>query len=184
MDMYRRNFLKAQGIAERIIHSGKNHFLTSISTGDVRIQEMSFVPYVSKWSQLNGYRMKIDVSSTVQSLHEVVHEWLRSGNASGSCSVFVISEIDGQLSVSYGAGENNVADVLFKNALPECEITDSSWDGCLYPYNGILTGTITSSGVADIVARTHINTSLVYAFLLQTKISSKGFLKMRVSLPI
>ena len=168
MDMYRKSFLKAQGIAEKIVRSDRNHLLASVPTGDVRIEERSFVPSVSKWSQLKGYRMKSDFGGTLQSLHEVVHKWIRSGNASGSCSVFVISETAGRVSVFYGAGESNGANVIFKNTIPECEITDSNWDGCLYPYNGILTGTVTSSGLADIVARTHIDNVYVACICVPT----------------
>ena len=157
MDMYRKNFLKAQGIAERIIQSDRNRFLATISAGDVRIEETSFMPSISWWNQLKGYRLKNDSNDTLHSLHGVLYEWIRSGNASGSSSAFVISETDGKLSIFYGSGNSNEAGALFKNSLPECEITDSSWDGCRFPFNGILTGTITSSGVADIVARTHIN---------------------------
>lgn len=157
MDMYRKNFLKAQGIAEKIVQSDRNHFLESVPAGDVRIEETSFVPSASRWIQLKGYRMKADMNDTLQSLREAMHEWMRSGNASGNSSVFVISEVDGKLNVYYGSGESSGVDTLFKNILPESEITDSRWGGCQYSYNGILTGTITSSGVSDIVARTHIS---------------------------
>ena len=41
MDIYRKKFLKAQGIAENVVHTDKNHFLRSILAEDVRIEETS-----------------------------------------------------------------------------------------------------------------------------------------------
>ena len=183
MDLYRRNFLKAQNIAETIICTDKNHFLASIPAEDVRIEAASFVPSISGWNRLMGYRMKNDINDTLKSINEAMHEWVRSGSASGSSCAFVVSDVDGELSILYGSGESCETAAILNNSLPECEIADTGWNGCHYLNNGIMTGTIASLGIADMAAHARINNFYIACICVPTPDEDiqREFQKMKAS---
>lgn len=156
MDLYRQNFLKAQEIAKKIVQADRNQFLSEVTSGEICIDQNSFVPAVSRWFQLRGYRMKTDLETTVQSACSAAREWIRSAGASGGSAVFVIEGKNGKTGIYYGSGKHNRTEALFGGSLPECSGADTGWEGEAYSYNGIVTGTLTLSNIADVAAQTGI----------------------------
>ncbi|MDO4344156.1 MAG: DUF853 family protein [Eubacteriales bacterium] len=151
MDIYRQNFLKAQKIAENIVMLNRNQFLSQ-RAGSIRLDGYSYVPAVSDWYRLGGFRMKSGEEPARQAAKEAVYEWIRSSEAHGNSLAFVIAARDGNLDVFYGSGRSDGAEMFFKRALPECEGTYTGWEGAAYPYNGLLLGTITSEHSSDVIA--------------------------------
>ena len=158
MNQYMTEMRKAQTIADKILTLKKNRFLDDLPAAGMRIDGRSFIPEISSWYRLLGFRLNLDDSHTEAVLNRTVSQWLRSSSGNGNSSAFVLMRNGGYISVLYGTGNADVGSVFTSN-LPECRIERVSWIPKCYQYNGILLGTISASGLSDVIAGSNALTS-------------------------
>lgn len=150
MDRYRESFLKAQRKAAEVILLKKNNFLNGASANDIVINQNTYVPEIHKWYRVDGFRAKESEADSRSAVRNAAFGWLRSANA--NCSAFVLANVAGEISVLYGTGGSNDTVTVFSSVVPECRIQQTEWSGYSYEFNGLMTGTMASSQLADTLA--------------------------------
>lgn len=151
MNQYGIEMRKAQVFAEKILILKKNSFLDDIPATRMRIDESSFIPDISSWFRLLGFRLNADDSHTALSLTRAVTQWMRSSSGNGNSSAFVLEKKNREIHVLYGAGNADLTGA-FTSTLPECRLERINWIPEHYQYSGIIFGTVSSSSLTDIVS--------------------------------
>ena len=149
MDMYREGYRRAQDSAERVLQIKKGHYLETVSPEDIGIDAYS--PVIDNWSRLFGFRRKKDSGQGPSDLQLATSEWIRTAVGSGRTAAFLMMRKEGKLSVLYGAGQD-YSEGTFKAVIPECDMRHADPAGSEFAYNGVVTGTIRSKGLADAFA--------------------------------
>lgn len=159
MDPYRRNYVQAEQLARNVLLSRKNHFLDNITSASVPLDGNAYIPRISTWFALEGFRHKADEGSTEQSVMAAARNWMHSATASGSSLVYAIKKYDGQLLILYGS---NTPDFhTFADTLPECVYAETQPDSGMWNCCGILIGTLAANRLADAVASVSVENCLV-----------------------
>lgn len=148
MDENQKNYKMAQNCAAQIRMKMKGRYLEQISPADLSAEDEGYVPEITRWYRLGGFRKPHDDIYTGQCLQRAVREWIMGMNGNGGRGAFALRKKSGELSVLYGNG-NEHSDVAFRTNLPECRIFEEQWIDTEYRYNGLLTGTICSEKTAD-----------------------------------
>jgi len=60
MDMYRENYKKVQMYADRVLLTKKGRFLETTSPTDMPISGEAYVPKITQWYRLHGFRRTDD----------------------------------------------------------------------------------------------------------------------------
>lgn len=155
MDMHRESYKRAQMYADRVLLFKKGRFLETVSSTDMRINGEAYVPEITQWYRLHGFRATGDKSRTTRSLEQAVGEWIRSTTGHGSSAAFALLQKEGILSVMYGTGGSHF-ESFFRANIPECELQRTEWSDFTYAYNGLITGTISAEKLADVFAASGI----------------------------
>ena len=159
MDQYRRNYAQAEQLARNVLLSKKNHFLDNATATAIALDGNAYIPHVSTWFALRGFRHKADEGSTERSVMAATNNWLHSATASGSSLVYAIKKHDGQLLILYGS---NTPDFhAFADSLPECSYEEIHADSGMWDCSGILIGTVKASRLSDAVASVSVKDCLV-----------------------
>jgi|GEM_PF-958921 len=153
MNQYGSEMRNAQVCAEKILALKKNSFLDDVSAAQIRIDGRSFIPEISSWYRLQGFRLSADDAHTEAMLNRTVSQWLRSSSGAGNSSAFVLTRSGNYLSVIYGMGNADLSGAFTAN-LPECGMERTNWVPDRYQYSGIALGTIAAAGLADAIAGT------------------------------
>ena len=151
MNQYGTSMKNAKTFADNVLLIKKNHFLDNIPAEAICLDESSYIPEITQWYKLKGFRLKADNEHTNQEAARAVTQWLRSSNVSGNSSAFVIVRNGKMVSVLYGTGRAGTADAFSAN-LPECRIERTEWSQERYHYNGIILGTVSADRLADTIA--------------------------------
>lgn len=151
MNQYREQAIQAQKAAAMVNLLKKNNYLSAAGANDAVISDgNTFVPTIRRWYRIEGFRAKEDEKATKEAVRRAVYGWLRGANS--NCSAFVMDRAGNEIRVLYGTGSNADMTSVFSSAVPECIVHNAEWEGCCYTYNGILTGTISADGFADVFA--------------------------------
>ena len=79
-----------QELAEKIIAIKKGGCMDDISSSDIYLDNNSYIPSISKWFRLKGFRMNLDRESTMDHLDTAVNKWIRSSTGTGSDAAYVM----------------------------------------------------------------------------------------------
>lgn len=159
MDQYRQNFAQAEKLANKVLHTKKNRFLDDATSTALTLDGNAYVPRISTWFALEGFRHNADESNTERNIVAATNSWLHGATASGSSLVYAIRKQDNHLQILYGG---NISDFsTFSEVLPECVCKGVQPNSGMWDYSGILLGTIKASRVADAVASAPIQECLV-----------------------
>lgn len=159
MDQYRRNYAQAEQLARYVLLSKKNHFLDNTTATAIALDVNAYIPHISTWFALKGFRHKADEGSTERSVMAATNNWLHSATASGSSLVYAIKKQDDQLLILYGS---NTPDFhTFADILPECLYEEIHADSGMWGCSGILIGTVKASQLSDAVASVSVKDCLV-----------------------
>lgn len=148
MDYMRKKYIEMQELAEKIIAIKKGGCMDDISSSDICLDNNSYIPSISKWFRLKGFRMNLDRESTMDHLGTAVNKWIRSSTGTGSDAAYVISCNAGNMSFLYGLN-NDVVMSSFRSNVSECDICKVTPNLNGFNYNGIFTGTFSANGLAD-----------------------------------
>ena len=163
MDMYREGYKRAQDSANRILTIKKGHFLETVSSEDICTDAYS--PVINNWSRLYGFRRKKDGEQQSSDLIIAVSEWIRTALGNGRTAAFLMLHNEEGFSVLYGAAQD-YTEGTFKANISECDISHADCTESEYVYNGIVTGTIRSKGIADAFAESAAGDAYVLCILI------------------
>lgn len=159
MDQYRRNYVQAEQVARNVLLSRKNHFLDNAAMTAIPLDGNAYIPHITTWFALNGFRHKADEGSTERSVIAATNNWLHSATASGSSLVYAIKKQDDHLMILYGS---NTPDFhTFTDMLPECLYEEIHPDSGMWNCSGILIGTFKANRLADAVGSVSVRDCLV-----------------------
>lgn len=159
MDQYRQNFSKAEKLANKVLHSKKNRFLDDATSTTLTLDGNAYVPRITTWFALEGFRHKADEGNTERNIAVATNSWLHGASAFGSSLAYAIRKHNRQLQILYGG---NVPDFsTFSEALPECVYKETQTSSGIWDYSGILLGTLKANRVADAVASAAVQDCLV-----------------------
>lgn len=165
MDRTREKYITAQKHADRILMMKQGRFLETEAAADMRINRESFVPNITLWYRLRGYRRAAEQAVTDRSLRQAVSDWIRATTAYGCSAAFALRRSDGELSVLYGTG-NNHFEGSFHSAIPEADFDRRVWEDTRYLYNGLFTGTVNSDRLSDVFASSNIQNGYIACILV------------------
>lgn len=155
MDYMRRKYMEMQELAEKIIAIKKGGCMDGISPSDICLDSNSYIPSISKWFRLNGFRMNLDRESTKEHLEIAINKWIRSTTGTGSDAAYVIGCNEGQVSFLYGSNNDDVMS-SFSSNVSECNICKVTPALKGFGYNGVFTGTFSANGLADALLAANI----------------------------
>ena len=177
MDQYRRGFFDAEQMAKKILITKKNRFLDHIALSSISLDGNAYVPRISTWVALEGFRHKADDGATERCVLEAAINWLHSASASGAVLAYAIKKQENNLQILYGG--SSAALTSFASTLPECVCKEVSPDSGMWNYSGILLGSIKANHLADAIASSTVQDCLVSCISMpihdseiQSKISS------------
>ena len=150
MDQTSHNYIHAKAVAEQVCLLKKNQFLAQTGSSAVSVNAGTFSPPINSWCRIEGFRAGQTEADTLKAAEEASFRWLRGAN--GGCCAFVLENTGGEWRVLCGSAPGHTPDAAFRTALPECVITPTAWQGCAFAYNGILTGTVDSGRLANLLA--------------------------------
>lgn len=165
MNMYRENYKKAQMYAERVLLIKKGRFLETIPSTDMQIDREAYVPKITQWYRLNGFRRAGDEIQTGQFLQRAVSEWIRATTGYGCSAAFVLKKKEGILSVMYGTGRSHF-EGTFQTNIPECNLHSTEWEESCCIYSGLLTGTISTKKLSDAFASSGIKNGYISCIVI------------------
>ena len=102
MDQYRRGFFNAEQMAKKILITKKNRFLDHIALSSISLDGNAYVPRISTWVTLEGFRHKADDGATERCVLEAASNWLHSASASGTVLAYAIKKQENNLPILYG----------------------------------------------------------------------------------
>ena len=158
MDTRSENFRRARQYAGAVYTVKKGHFMDAVQQNAVRIDAQSYVPHISEWCHLCEFRTGLNEETTVDLLKTAVASWVRSTTAYGRSAVFALTSHNRRLDVMYGSGAGSF-ERIFGAGVPECRVSKGSWSNTRYQYNGIITGSVGASNVADVFASSKLDNS-------------------------
>lgn len=151
MDSYSAEMRRAAGWAEAVLRFQKNAFLDQVEAGQVRMDGQAYLPALSHWFRLSGYRLPGDTEGARQAALRAVSQWLRAVSSAGGDAAFLLEKRGGEVKVSYGAGAAG-GERAFQTHLPECLAEAGGGVRGGYRFQGLATGTLSGEGLADLVA--------------------------------
>jgi hypothetical protein len=149
MNQYSTGFKKATLVSRRILQTKRNHYLDEIQK--LAIDDNAYVPTVNSWTHVEGFRLT-DSKASSEALKRAAHQWIRASCRSGETAVFVM-ELNKSGVVSVNCS-NATANAVLQSNLPDCQISEQTWQTNGFRFSGILLGTLTSTNVADTIAST------------------------------
>lgn len=148
MDYIGKKYKDAQLIAEKIIMLKKGNCLDQVGSSNLRLDCNSYVPIITKWFRLDGFRMNSDKASTMNHIRNAVSGWIRGTTGTGSDAAYAILRQNSYTSVFYGSNCNET-DAIFRSNVSECSIQSADFSNLTFEVNGLFTGTLSSLGTAD-----------------------------------
>lgn len=159
MDQYRQNYVQAEKLAKKVLLSKKNRFLDDTASAALSLDDTAYVPRITTWFALEGFRYKADEGNTERNITAAATSWLHSATASGSSLAYAIMKHDNHLQILYG---NTSPDfTVFSDTLPECIYKEVQPDSGMWDYSGILLGTIKANCLADMIASASVQDCMV-----------------------
>lgn len=165
MDMFRENYKKAQMYAERVLLIKKGRFLETTAPTDMQIRGEAYVPKITQWFWMHGFRRIGDEIQTERSLQLAVSEWIRATIGCGCSAAFTLQKKEGTLTAMYGTGRSHF-EGAFRTNIPECNLHYAEWSEANYIYSGLLTGTIRSKKLSDAFASSGIVNGYISCILV------------------
>lgn len=159
MDQYRQNYAQAEQLAKKILISKKNRFLDNTTSTAIPLDGNAYIPHITTWFALEGFRYKADEGSTERSIMMAASNWLHSATASGTSLIYAVKKYDGHLQVLYGGSTPDFT--AFVGTLPECIYDEVHPKSGLWDYSGILLGTLKANRLADAIASTPVQNCLI-----------------------
>ena len=126
----------------------KGNCFDQIDSSNLKMDSSSYVPAISKWFRLDGFRMNSDKASTMEHIRNAISGWVRGTTGTGSDAAFVLFRQNGFTSLYYGSNCNEI-DAVFRSNISECSIHPSELQESVFGFNGLLTGAFSSSGMTD-----------------------------------
>lgn len=148
MDYIGKKYKDAQLMAEKIILMKKGNCLEQMGSSGFRMDSNSYVPAITKWFRLDGFRMNSDKTSTMEHVRNAVSGWIRGTAGIGSDAAYVIFRQNDNTSVLFGSNCSET-DAIFKSNISECSIRPGDFSNLTFEINGLFTGTLSSMGTAD-----------------------------------
>lgn len=146
MDYIGRKYKDAQLMARKIVFIKKGNYLNQVP--DFIMDRISYMPTITKWFKLGGFRANSNRASTLNHVRSAVNDWIRGTIGTGSDAVYALIRKDGFTSVFYGSN-NNETESIFKANISECDICESNLSETTFRVNGLFMGTLSSSKIAD-----------------------------------
>lgn len=141
---------RAMALAGQILSFKQNRYLDH--TNAIQVDSNAFAPAVSSWARLCGFRLGTGPEAAKPLLRRAVSHWLRASHLNGTASAFVVCREAGAVSVFYGSGSIDPAQV-FQSMIPDCEVCSvPSWFSDGYRYSGLFLGGVPADGAAEAVA--------------------------------
>ena len=159
MDQYRRNYSQAEQLARKVLLSKKNRFMDDVTAATIPLDGNAYIPHITTWFALEGFRYKVDEGSTERSIMAATSNWLHSATASGASLAYAIKKHGGHLQILYGSNTSDFH--AFADALPECIYEEVHPNSGIWDYSGILMGTLKANQLADAIASTSVQDCLI-----------------------
>ena len=159
MDQNRRDFLNAEQVAKQILNTRKNRFLDRLTLETLFLDSSAYIPRISAWVALEGFRHKENDGATEKCVLEAASNWLRSASVSGNALAYAVKKHKDSLQVLYGSASPSTA--AFTSTLPECVCKEVSPDSGMWNCCGILLGSVKANRLADAIASAAVHDCLV-----------------------
>ncbi len=151
MDAYCAEIRRAGSWADTVLRFQKNTFLDQVAPGQLRMDGNAYIPELPHWFRLSGYRLPAEEEGAGQAARRAVSQWLRLSSGNGGASAFMLERRGRKISVLYGA-EAAGGERPFQANLPECRTEAARWKPDRCPYTGVIWGSLSAEGLADLVA--------------------------------
>ncbi|MCI5509607.1 MAG: ATP-binding protein [Eubacterium sp.] len=165
MDTSREKYLRAKTVAERVLLIKHNKFLEITDLSSICINENSYIPRITKWIRVDGYRTADDESRTENYIKTAVSEWARATIGYGYSAAFTLKKNYDEILVLYGANGNTIETPFITN-IPECNVHTTDWNADRYIYNGFMLGRICSKDFSDLFASSNVTKGYVSCVLI------------------
>lgn len=154
ISMFNNEYKKAENLAEQTCLLTKNKFLEDLSSPiELKKQE------ICNWYQLKGFRVPKGREATKEMLLRGLRAWVR-----GSVSrAFMVAKEAGKFSVYYGSKDADVTS--FRATLPDCDLKIADIKIVHNYFNGVFTGTIKASQLAEMFASSDIDNGYVVTLI-------------------
>lgn len=159
MDQRRKEIVAAERRAESILAVSKNHFLGDISSFSIK-GENCYIPNITKWIKLNGYRAARDESCTREMVTKAIENWISSKRNFEDEIGYTVLINDDNTGVYLGSRRISPQDV-FRATVTECNIQEISPPQFFTQYNGIMVGSLEGDSLAELM----LNSNLLHCYI-------------------
>lgn len=141
VNMFNNEYKKAKNLAEQICFLTKNNFLEDLSY-PIELEKKE----ICNWYQLKGFRVPKGREATKEMLLRGLSSWVRGP----VCRCFMVTKENGKFAVYYGSRDADVTS--FEATLPDCDLKMADIKIVMGNFNGVFTGTIKASQLAEMFA--------------------------------